>query len=641
MSDPAFYNSTPEPSSNSGTTACNTSIYPLHVSPSSHKPSDKIAPYLNILFPNVPERAKQNNVLLTSKDLKLLEYYLTHFDDYCPDYDLTFVIDGGALVWKEIQDILKNLSMKSPEAHQMGDSCVIFMDQYTHEYAARALGGDALESDEFRYWKPMALFQMAASAKLNKEAVCDFFDQYPQWRPSRDAKITPEMVYEKLPDATSVPLYCFYICKKLGMDPIPTLAIQGTNSEDLRKLFHDCMLRIAGTLIQVNAVIGVNVSPDTYSVDILNFDLTIGRIMELAFMLKGKQYTATRAVLYQVAKMKASVHMLQLRLLEYLLCNDKLYGTPEDVDDLNRYLQEDLNLAKEFCPHLGIRPLSKFPEVDELNPFLSDVKADMIYCKEILAKLRNIRVPICPQKSIAQCAYVLVCFTAPLSFGPISPDFILPKSSKVKIPRRAFVGIGNGYVNIPSENLQSYLSNLSPKQRMEEKTCGYSEIPLKWINDPSGLATERGIPAEQMTPSNYNAKTTLGGEVKYCYLTDQALQSIVQTRYGIRNISGRELAIWTLIQCQAQEATKRPVAKMTGFRNNVQRELGYPWRWNGFRRTPHRLLPLSHGNTVNTTSRKIHTTAFPVRSRRGFYPSNYPRRNCRKLWTGISRVSRY
>lgn len=45
---------------------------PLFVSPSDQGPSDKIASCLSVVFPNVPERAKQNNILLTKKEIPWL-----------------------------------------------------------------------------------------------------------------------------------------------------------------------------------------------------------------------------------------------------------------------------------------------------------------------------------------------------------------------------------------------------------------------------------------------------------------------------------------------------------------------------------------------------------------------------------------
>uniref|UniRef100_A0A060T241 ARAD1A04686p n=1 Tax=Blastobotrys adeninivorans TaxID=409370 RepID=A0A060T241_BLAAD len=602
-----------------------TNADPLFVSPRNQEPSDNIAPYLSVIFPNVPERAQQNNILLTTKEAHCLEYYITQFDYYCPEYDVTIVIDGGRLIEKEIQSTIIELGLKEHNVHRVGESCVILMNQFTHEFGAKGLRDCATDLETFRYWNPMALDWGETAVKIKTGPICDFFDRFPQWGQSQFPEKIWKRVYEKKhPDSGSVPTYTYDICRALGMTPAPTLAIEGANSDDFRKLFRDCIIWVAGALLQLNAVIGVNNSPETCSVDILNFDLTVDRMMALAHKLEGEQYTSTRQVLHQVAKMKASIHVLQLKLLNYLLCNPELSKevTQQDVHKVNDFIREDIELAIELCPILGIRPLefSRFPEidVDEVQPFLNDIKADLMHYKKVLNELYDCKVQMHPQEAVVQCAHILVFHTIPLTFGPISKQFIPPQGAKVEIPVRALAGIGNGYVDVSANCLQGYLRKFSPEQKIEERTFRHSEIPLEWIKDPGRLAANRGIAVQKMSPAKYNSRLTLRGKIKFRYLTDQALQHLLQTpdavNINIVDDTSRKWAIWTLLRSQVQKATRNPLLEDVESQNNVEQELGYPWGWTEFGRAPTRLLPSSSHRRYqmdpNTRSRRIRRRIF-------------------------------
>uniref|UniRef100_A0A060T6E3 ARAD1C13464p n=1 Tax=Blastobotrys adeninivorans TaxID=409370 RepID=A0A060T6E3_BLAAD len=624
---------------------------PLFVSPSNQKPSDNIAPYLSVIFPNVPERAKQNNILLTSEEVHCLEYYVTQFEQYCPDYDVTIVVDGGGLIEEEIRSTIIKLGLKEKRVDLMGESCVIVMNQFNHEFGAKELQKCANMLDSFRYWRSMALEWGETATEIKTGPICDFFDRFPQWAPSKLPKEFRELEYkEKRPDSGSVPLYTLDICEALGMTPAPTLAIEFANSDSFRKLFRDCIIWIVGALLQLNAVIGVDNSPDTYSVDILNVDLTVDRMMELARKLEGDQYTSTRDALYQVAKMKASIHVLQLKLLDYLLSHPELRTkkvTQQDIDNINRYLQGDVVLAQLLCPILGIRPLelSRFPVLNlrRLQPFLNDIKNEILYYKEVMAALEGTEVQMSPQEAIVQCAHTIVFHTKPLIFGPISSDYILPQDVKLQIPVRALAGIGNGHVEILPNELERYLCQLAPKQNIEEQTFKYTPILLEWINDPNGLAADRGIAVEKMSPAKYNSNKTLDGKIKFSYLTDKALHHIVLKELGLKDIHSREYAIWMLLRNQVKQATKKPLLKIANRPNKIQEELGYPWHWAEYRRVPNRSLPSSfhRKGPMYPAIRGLHTTALPLLPRRGFFPKWCPRRVCGTFWTTIGRLPRH
>lgn len=260
----------------------------------------------------------------------------------------------------------------------------------------------------------------------------------------------------------------------------------------------------------------------------------------------------------------------------------------------------------------------------------------------------------------------------PMTFGPISRNFIPPQDVKLQIPVRALAGIGNGHVEIPPNKLEDYLCHFSPKQQMEQQTCKCKKIPLEWINDPHGLAVERGIPAEQMSPAKYDPRKTLGGKIRFCYLKDIALLHMLSAEKWIQvneNFS-RKTVIWTLIQSQTKKATRKPLLKMVEAQDEdeVRRELGPLWRWSEFGRAPNHLFPSSFRRKgpmhpsirgIHTIAapllprREIHTTALPplprrgihttspLPPRRGFYPKWYPRRVCGTLWTTVSRLPRH
>uniref|UniRef100_A0A060T4H6 ARAD1B03586p n=1 Tax=Blastobotrys adeninivorans TaxID=409370 RepID=A0A060T4H6_BLAAD len=624
---------------------------PLFVSPSNQKPSDNIAPYLSVVFSNVPERAKQNNILLTTKEVHCLEYYVTQFEHYCADYDVTIVVDGGELIEEEIRRTIIKLGLKEQNVHLVGGSCVILMNQLPHELAANELYKRVTQLTEFLYWQPMAESWGETVIEIAPGLVCDFFDRFPQWNPSHDPEKARKMVDKtKRPDASSAPPYSSSIYKAFGMTPAPTLAIESANSDEFRKLFYDCIIWIVGALLQLNAVIGINNSRDTYSVDILNFDLTVDRMMELARKLEGEQYASTRDALYQVAKMKASIHVLQLKLLDYLLSHPELRAkkvTQQDIDNINRYLQGDVVLAQLLCPSLKIRPLelSRFPKINfrELQPFLNDIKAELRYYKKSLTELHDCQVHMRPEEAILQCAHALVFHAIPMTFGPVSKEFILPQGAKVEIPIRALAGIGNGYVDFSSDHLENYLCKLSLEQDIEEQTLKYTPILLEWINDPNGLAADRGIAVEKMSPAKYNSNETLDGKIKFRYLTDKALHHIVLKELGLKDIHSREYAIWMLLRNQVKQATKKPLLKIANRPNKIQEELGYPWHWAEYGRVPNLSLPSSfhRKGPMYPANRGIHTTALPLLTRRVFYPNWCPRRVCRTLWTTIGRLPRH
>uniref|UniRef100_A0A060T4F4 ARAD1B03014p n=1 Tax=Blastobotrys adeninivorans TaxID=409370 RepID=A0A060T4F4_BLAAD len=624
---------------------------PLFVSPSNQKPSDNIAPYLSVIFPNVPERAKQNNILLTSEEVHCLEYYVTQFEHYCADYDVTIVVDGGGLIEEEIRSTIIKLGLKEKSVDLVGESCVIVMNQFNHEFGAKELQKCANMLDSFRYWRSMALEWGETATEIKTGPICDFFDRFPQWAPSKLPKEFRELEYkEKPPDSGSVPLYTLDICEALGMTPAPTLAIEFANSDSFRKLFRDCIIWIVGALLQLNAVIGINHSRDTYSVDILNFDLTVDRMMELARKLEGEQYSSTRDALYQVAKMKASIHVLQLKLLDYLLSHPELRTkkvTQQDIDNINRYLQGDIVLAQLLCPILGIRPLelTRFSMISfyDLQPFTNDIKAELTYYKKVLTELYDCKIQMHPQEAVIQCAHILVFHAIPLTFGPVSKKLILPQGAKIEIPIRALAGIGDGYVEIRQNDLQRYLHVIAPKQNIEEQTFKYTPIPLEWINDPSGLAADRGIAVEKMSPAKYNSNKTLDGKIEFRYLTDKALHHIVLKELGLKEITSREYASWMLLRNQVKQATKKPLLKIANRPNKIQQELGYPWHWAEYGRVPNRSLPSSfhRKGPMYPANRGIHTTALPLLPRRGFYPKWCPRRVCGTFWTTIGRLPRH
>uniref|UniRef100_A0A060TBQ8 ARAD1B10406p n=1 Tax=Blastobotrys adeninivorans TaxID=409370 RepID=A0A060TBQ8_BLAAD len=650
MYGPSLHSPDTESSSEDGcstlrTMLGNANTCPLFVSPSNKKPSDRIAPYLNVIFPNVPERARQNNILLTTKELHWLDYYIDKFDYYCDDYDVTILIDGGASIEEEIQRTATNLDLKYRSVRQAWDSYVIVRMSSTRNYAAGNLLMDAISSENFRYWQRLDGPWWAA--EVESGSICTFFDRFPQLRPSRDTKVTKDMVCKiKKCDDGSTLSWSDRICEALGISPAPTFAVECSISYDCRMLFYECIVWIVGALIQVNTVIGVNSSPDTYSVDILNFDLTVNRMMKLASDLEGEQHAAKRAVLYQVACMKSSVQILQLKLLHYL-CSQGVNTeriTKQDVDSVNLLLQEDIERAIELCPILGIRPLElrRFPviSVDQFHPFLNDIKADITYYEKVLTELEDFKLQMCPQEAIAQCAHLLMSHTKPLTFGPISNHFTPDPGVKVKIPIRALAGIGNGHVEISSDGLRRYLHGLTPYKYIEEQTYTYSPIPLEWINDPEGLAKDRCIPVEQMDSANYNPRMTLSGKIKFRYLTSQALQYIAQTRYGASDFNDREWVIWTLLRSQAQEQTKRALSTNKEFRNKVQQQLGHPWRWTGF--VTNRLPPSAPRNTpMRSTSRGTHARTFSTRRRGTVRPKSSSRRICGASWTTMYRLRRH
>lgn len=57
---------------------------------------------------------------------------------------------------------------------------------------------------------------------------------------------------------------------------------------------------------------------------------------------------------------------------------------------------------------------------------------------------------------------------------------------------------------------------------------------------------------EQMNSANYNSRTTLSGKIKFRYLTNKALENILQTPndFNIDDDTSRKHAIWTLIRNQ-------------------------------------------------------------------------------------------
>lgn len=161
---------------------------PLYVSPSNQKPSDNIAHFLGYIFPMVAERAKQNNILLKKEEIHLLDYYINEFDDYCPDYDVTIVVDGGQSIAEEIQRTIVELGLKENNLELMGECCVIEMRNSTHEFAASGLLSALMDSDDIKYWKPLCMTTGRTASKIDTGAVNEFLNRFPPWNLPGDRK---------------------------------------------------------------------------------------------------------------------------------------------------------------------------------------------------------------------------------------------------------------------------------------------------------------------------------------------------------------------------------------------------------------------------------------------------------------------
>uniref|UniRef100_A0A060T8K6 ARAD1D12232p n=1 Tax=Blastobotrys adeninivorans TaxID=409370 RepID=A0A060T8K6_BLAAD len=528
---------------------------PLFVSTSKAGSSKKIVPYLSLLFPNVPERAKQNNVLLESGEVDSIEEYLDS-QAYCSDYDVTIVIDQGADKEDKVRTNLENIGRKA-RVNCAFSCCILTMVNDPHDHAARYLVW--LIRDQLGPWRPMVRSWGSTKTTLMSGPVSDFYTYFTHFMPSPNVNDDRQ---SKEGDDSFIELYSKPLCRALGMSPVPSLAIESANSDDIRKLFHDCITWLAGSYLRVDTVVGVNNSPDTYSVDILNFDSTVDNLLHLADELGAEQYPVTREALLLSAKMKTSVIILQLRLLKYLLNNRQVLRRPtqEEIDDMNRHLAGDIDRAQKLCPDLGIKrlDLERFHKLDvvTLRGFADDISNEISHYHKILNR-RDIRVlhsKISPRDAIVCATYAIVYHTDPLTFGPISEQFTVPPDLTIQLPKRALCTLmGDGNITVNENELGVYFRGFPQNTSMMDVDLQHEHIRLEWIEDPPVLAIDRGISPNQLTQENYNPSTTLGGHIKFRYIRIEGLRAIAQ-EINVPSEGDANLVAWNILRKKKQRS---------------------------------------------------------------------------------------
>uniref|UniRef100_A0A060TE60 ARAD1D49302p n=1 Tax=Blastobotrys adeninivorans TaxID=409370 RepID=A0A060TE60_BLAAD len=526
---------------------------PLFVSSSNSAPSKKIVPYLSLLFPNVPERAKQNNVLLESGEVDSIEEYLDS-QAYCSDYDVTIVIDQGADKEDKVRTNLENIGRKA-RVNCAFSCCILTMVNDPHEHAARLLW---LFLVMLGRWLDIMDRWGSAKTTLMSGPVSDFYTYFTHFKPSPKVKDNRQ---SKEGDASFIEIYSKPLCRALGMSPVPSLAFESANSDDIQKLFHDCITWLAGSYLRVDTVVGVNNSPDTYSVDILNFDSTVDNLLRLADELGAQQYPVTREALLLSAKMKTSVIILQLRLLQYLLDlpQGRTCPTQEEIDDMNRHLAGDIDRAQRLCPDLGIKrlDLERFHKLDvlTLRGFADDIPNEISHYHKILNR-RDIRVlhsKISPRDAIVCATYAIVYHTDPLTFGPISKQFTVPPDLTIQLPKRALCTLmGDGNITVNENELGVYFRGFPQKVPMMDVDLQHEHIRLEWIEDPPVLAIDRGISPNQLTQENYNPSTTLGGHIKFRYIRIEGLRAIAQ-EINVPSEGDANLVAWNILRKKKQQ----------------------------------------------------------------------------------------
>uniref|UniRef100_A0A060TDH1 ARAD1D00264p n=1 Tax=Blastobotrys adeninivorans TaxID=409370 RepID=A0A060TDH1_BLAAD len=557
---------------------------PLFVSPSNSVPSEKLVPYLSLLFPNVPERAKHNNVLFKLGELDSIEEHLNP-QAYCSDYDVTIVIDQGAGIEDQVRANLENIGRKA-RVNCAFSCCILTLVNSPH--AKAALGLAMLIRDHLGRWRTICDNWADTTTTVMSNPVSDFYTYFTHFEPSLEILLACQ---SNEADASFIEYYSELLCDALGMSTVPSLAIESANSDDIRKLFHDCITWLAGTYLRVNTVIGVNNSPDTYSVDILNFDSTVDNLLHLADNLDDKHCPVTKEALYQSAKMKTSVIILQLRLLQYLLDlpQGRTCPTQEEIDDMNRHLAGDIDRAQRLCPDLGIKrlDLERFPELDLLpvQRFAAAIPNEIQKYQDILDRqeIHDLCVHLTPHEAIVYATYAIVHHTTPLTFGPISNQFTFSQDLTIKLPKRALCTLmGDGNIKFTMDEQLLYLRGFPRKVAMMDVELNRKSIRLEWINNPLDLANDRGISPNQLTQANYNPSTTLGGHIKFRYIRIEFLRQIAR-EIEVPSGGDAHLLVWNILKKKRQARKKKFLLRdqRHTYRSMhvVRRELGRPENW--------------------------------------------------------------
>uniref|UniRef100_A0A060T4U1 ARAD1B05852p n=1 Tax=Blastobotrys adeninivorans TaxID=409370 RepID=A0A060T4U1_BLAAD len=561
----------------------------LFVSPSNSAPSRKIVPYLSLLFPNVPERAKQNNLLLKSGELDSIEEYLDS-QAYCSDYDVTIVIDQGAVIEDQVRANLENIGRKA-RVNCAFLCCILTSVNFPHEHAARLLW---LILIRLGRWLDIMDRWGSTMTTLMSGPVSDFYTNFTHFEPSPNVS---EDRQAKEGDASFIEIYSKPLCRALGMSPVPSLAFESANSDDIRKLFHDCITWLAGSYLRVNTVVGVNNSPDTYSVDILNFDSTVDNLLQLANKHGVEQYPVTREALLLSAKMKTSVIILQLRLLQYLLEHPQVCTLPtqDHIDDINRHLAGDIDRAQRLCPDLGIShlDLERFPQFDfdilEVESFAGDIQREIEYYQDMLDRqdIRVLHSKISPRDAIVCATYAIVHHTRPLTFGPISYGYSVPQGFSLRFRGRAVSTLmGNENITLAGDKVSSYLQKFLPEISMMDVDLQLEHIRLEWIDNPPVLAIDRGIPLNRLTQADYNPESTLHRHIKFRYLSYAGLREIARV-VNAPDVGYIHLLAWNILRKKKQrllisDQSNRPPERShrsTPAALSTWVELGRPQKW--------------------------------------------------------------
>uniref|UniRef100_A0A060SX81 ARAD1A11330p n=1 Tax=Blastobotrys adeninivorans TaxID=409370 RepID=A0A060SX81_BLAAD len=563
---------------------------PLFVSPSNSAPSEKLVPYLSLLFPNVPERAKHNNVLLKHEELDSIEEHL-NYREYCSDYDVTIVIDEGAGIEDQVRANLENIGRKA-RVNCAFSCCILTIVNRSHAKAAVGLARLILKHLG-RWWDIVGDWWNTTTNHI-PDPVSDFYTHFTHVEPSLEILLACQ---SNEADASFIERYSEPLCEALGMSTVPSLAIESANSDDIRKLFHDCINWLAGTYLRVNTVVGVNNSPDTYSVDILNFDSTVDNLLHLADNLSAKRYPVTKEALYQSAKMKTSVIILQLRLLQYLLNNRQILRRPtqKDIDDMNRHLAGDVDRAQRLCPDLGIKrlDLKRFPF--SFNPLVFDgftveIENEIRHYQRILNRPEIDHLPVQlgsreAREAIVRATYAIVHYTEPETLGPISGQFEVSQDLKIELPKRAlYTLMGDGKITFDHRDLSGYIQPLAPNVPIMLAPLHRRSIPLEWIADISGLSEYRNILQDQLAPANYNPRTTLGGEIEFDFIYDAEIRQIAR-KIKVPHEDDINLLVWNILKAKRQRRVEKPLVRNQrhSYRSMhvVRRELGPPEKWVG------------------------------------------------------------
>uniref|UniRef100_A0A060SY42 ARAD1A13640p n=1 Tax=Blastobotrys adeninivorans TaxID=409370 RepID=A0A060SY42_BLAAD len=470
-----------------------------------HRPSKKLEPYLEYLFPVVDDA--QSNIFFCYREgrgfLSELEKYLRGHV-HPRNSDVTIVIENGANATKSLDKKFQSLGIDSKRTSGVYNCYQLIMESNEHASFAADLS-ESIKSPVPLHLRGIAKNRGSASCQLDAQIV----HQLTNNQVSRNATI------DKKPDFSFMPRYRGQISAAFGQKVVPTFIGEVAKSQTADSLLMAAKSWLCGSMLLVESVLAVNLWRETLSIVFYQFDCRVENLLRLLGQFHESQWEAQ--CLRLVIRYKCLRWLIYLQLLMFLIEHrDQDFGRlgnreltaqiEERFRDANRvianynYLLQGLGDTHTYTldPERGLQV--------SLNPLIGlqvDIRNDIRYYENVLRISSHTgdeeEIDLAQAViTVSDMVFQQSLFPAAV-LGPVTFNWAGPERIQLQIPVSMMVGFTRQVVQLTANDLTILAQGVSwDIVELHDFSIQLPRIELGWIENPGSLARRKNTTLDEL-----------------------------------------------------------------------------------------------------------------------------------------------